>query len=272
MAKAIEAARRAVALNSSLAEGHSALAMAALLGAWDKAEAEREFDRAIRLNPKYIQALDWYACFYLQVTEGRLTEGMEQAKLALASDPLSGYSHAIYALTCLVAGKTAAGVEVGRRAVELDSESFLAHWALQMALQLSGQFEESIAMGQLALAMSGRHPWAMTLLALTLADWGKDSEADAVYCEMQARARREYIPPALLAYVASAAAREDEALRHAREAYEIRDPGCQVFFSRYFPSAPRLYSYPRFRELIAQMGRSEWLRDQLPPTPLSQTN
>ena len=114
------------------------------------------------------------------------------------------------------------------------------------------------------MAMSGRHPWAMAMLAVTLADWGKADEADAVYCEMRARARREYVPPALLATAASAAAREEEAIGQAREAYETRDPNCQIFFSRYAPSALRLYGYPRFREIIAQMGRSEWLCDQVP--------
>ncbi len=263
MPKAMDAARRAVALDSSLAEGHGALAMAATLGTWNRVEAEFEFLRAIQLNPKYIQALDWYALF-LQLSEGRLMEGMEQAKLALASDPLSDYAHAVYALTCVFAGETAEGVMAGRRAVELSCESFLAHWVLQVAVWLSGRFEESVAIGELALAMSGRHPWSMAALALTLADWGKASEADAVYCELQARARRQYVPPALLAVVASAAGRGDEAIRHAFEAYEIRDPNCQNFFSRYSHWSTRLYGYARFREVVVQMGRSEWLRDPLP--------
>jgi hypothetical protein len=94
---------------------------------------------------------------------------------------------------------------------------------------------------------------------------GKASEADAVYCEMQARALRQHVPPALLAVVASAAAREDEAIRHAFEAYEIRDPNCQNFFSPYSHCVARLYGYARFREIIVKMGRSEWLRDPLPP-------
>ena len=72
------------------------------------------------------------------------------------------------------------------------------------------------------------------------------------------------VPPALLATAASAAAREEEAIGQAREAYDTRDPNCQIFFSRYAPSALRLYGYPRFREIIAQMGRSEWLCDQVP--------
>src|SRR5262249_52636294 len=132
--KAVEAARRAVALDPSLSEAHCALAIAALMGVWDKSEAEREFLRALELNPKNIQARAWYACFYLQFSEGRLTEGMEQAKLALAADPLSSYAHAMYALSCIIAGRTAESVTVGRHALELDGECYLARWVLQAAL------------------------------------------------------------------------------------------------------------------------------------------
>jgi len=265
MPKAIEAARHAVALDSSLAEAHCALAVASLIGAGNKAETEREFLWALQLNPKYLQALGWYGFSYLQLSEGRLAEGMQQAKLALASDPLSAYAHAIYALSCTVAGKTGEGVEVARRAVQLDPESFLANWALLTALVLSGQFETSVAAVESALAMSGRHPWSMACLAVALADRGKATEADAVYAEMQARARREYVMPTALAIAACASAREDEAIRYARAACEIRDPN-YLLFSRYGPLASRLYRFPQFCEIIAQMGRSDWLRDQPPLT------
>ncbi|MEX3812617.1 winged helix-turn-helix domain-containing tetratricopeptide repeat protein [Paraburkholderia sp. BR13439] len=161
MPKAIEAARHAVALDSSLAEAHCVLAVAALLWAWNTAEAEREFLCALHLNPKYISARGWYGSAYLQFSEGRLAEGMEQARLALAADPLSAYAHALYALTCTVAGKTREGVEVARRAVQLDPESWLANGVLQAALLVNGQFETSVAAGEATLAMSGRHPWSM---------------------------------------------------------------------------------------------------------------
>ena len=263
--KAIEAARHAVALDSSLAEAHCALAVASLIGAWNKAEAEHEFLCALQLNPKYIPALCWYGILYLQYSEGRLAEGMEQAKLALASDPLSAYAHAIYALTCIVAGKTREGMEVSRRAVQLDPESFLANGVLQAALLVSGQFETSVAAGEATLAMSGRHPWPMAWLAVALADCGKATEADAVYAEMQARARREYILPTALAIAACAVAREDEAIRYARAAYEIRDASF-LLVSRYFPLVSRLDRYPQFCEILAQIGRSDWSRDQPPLT------
>src|SRR5215475_7032690 len=151
MPKATEAARRAVALDSSLAEAHCALAATAFLYTWDTAEAEREFARAIQLNPKDIQALTWYG-FHLHFSEGRLTEGMEQGRLALASDPLSGYANAMYAAVCQLAGRTAESVEMSRRAVQLDSESFFANWVLQVTLASSGQFEASVSAGESALA------------------------------------------------------------------------------------------------------------------------
>lgn len=260
--KAVEAARRAVALDSSLSEAHCALAIAALIGVWDRAEAEREFLRALELNPSNCQARSWYACFCLQLSDGRLTDGIEQAKLALASDPLSGHAHAMYALTCIIAGRTAEGVMIGRHAVELDGENFLARWVLQAALLLSSEFDASVAVGDSALAISGRSPWCMALLAMALADLGRVTEADAVYCELQARARWQYIQPTSLAFAAAAAAREEDAIRHAREAFEIHDPNSQCFFSGYFAVAARLYRYPRFRQIIAERGRSEWLRDQ----------
>jgi TolB-like protein/Tfp pilus assembly protein PilF len=263
MPKATEAARRAVTLDSSLAEAHSALAFAALMGTWDRAEAEREFTRSLQLNPKDVQALGWYGCLFLQLSEGRMTEGLEQAKSALVWDPLSGYAHANYAMTCGFAGGTAEALEVSRHAVELDSDSFLTNWVFQLVLLLSGQFDASVAAAEATLAMSGRHPWSMALLAVALMDSGKAAEADAVYCEMQARARREYVAPSTLAIAAAAAMREDEAICHAHEACEIRDPHCQNFFSRYFSGAARLYRYPRFREVIARMGRSDWLRDDV---------
>ena len=115
---------------------------------------------------------------------------------------------------------------------------------------MSRRFEEAVATGEVALAKSGRHEWSMVVLALTLADWGKAADADAVYSELQARARRQYVSPATLAIAASAAAREEEAIAYARKAYEIRDPNCQNFF-KYFSSSGRLEEHPWLREFMA---------------------
>jgi TolB-like protein/Flp pilus assembly protein TadD len=254
MPKAIEAAQRAVILDPALAEAHNALAIASLMGAWNKVEAEREFLRALELNPRYVQARDWYAMYYLMFSEGRLAEAMAEAKLALEFDPLSSYAHTMYGFIFGYGGEYAPAEKAARRAVELDPESYLARFALAEVLRVTGKFEESAATSELALAISGRHAWAIVFLALALADWGKPAEADALYVEMLARARRQYMPPAALAVVAAAAAREDDAIQHARDAFKIRDPECLFVLSEHGRIATRLYEYPRFRDLLAEMG------------------
>lgn len=254
MPKAIEAARRAVTLDPALAEAHNALAMASLTGAWNKVEAEREFLRALELNPRYTQARDWYAMFYLMFSRGRMAEAMVEAKLALEFDPLSSYAHTMYGFVCGYGGEYGQAEEAARRAVELDSESYLARFALGEVLRVNGKFEESVTTGELALAISGRHAWAIMFLALALADWGKPTDAEALYVEMLARARRQYMPPATLAVVAAAATRENDAIHHARDAFKIRDPECLFAFSRHGLIATRLYAYPRFRDLLSEMG------------------
>jgi tetratricopeptide (TPR) repeat protein len=207
------------------------------------------------LNPRCIQARGWYALFYLQFFEQRLAEGVAQAMLALESDPLSSYAHTIYSFTCAFAGRHAEAVQASRRAVELDSESYLARAILQGVLHLSRQFEESVAVGELALAMSGRHCWSMAVLAVTFADWGKPADAEAVYAEMLARSRRCYVQPSSLAIMA-AALNIDEAICHAREAFEIRDPMAPVWFSKIWPASARLRADPRFPEIAVDTG---WL-------------
>jgi TolB-like protein/Tfp pilus assembly protein PilF len=250
MPKGTEAARRAVALDPSLAEAHGAFAMCCLLHDWDLAAAEREFRCALKLNPRYIQAHCWYALFYLQLAVGRATEGIEHARLAVESDPLSGYANSMLGMTYSAAGKYAEAVEASERAVELDPDSFLARCSLQWALRFSRRFEDAVAACNSALAISGRHPWALSSLAMIFADWGKPADAESVYAEMMARARREYVAPAELAIAATAVGMQDEAIGHAREAFEIRDPFCRIQFSKYWPDSARLREDPRFQEIL----------------------
>jgi tetratricopeptide (TPR) repeat protein len=224
------------------------------MGAWNKAEAEREFLCALELNPRYLQARDWYALFYLQFAVGRLDEGVAQAKQALDSDPLSSYANTLFGFTCGLAGRHAAGVQACERAVELDPESFVARWAHHVALHASGRFEEAARAGELGLAMSGRHPMLMAHLALTFADWGKPADAEALYAELAARGRRSFVAPSWLALAAAAVGLEEETIRHAREACEIRDPISIASFSKWWRSSARLRAYPRFCELLAGTG------------------
>lgn len=246
-----EAARRAVAAEPSLAEAHCALALGKLVFDWEKTTAEREFLSALELNPRYIQARDWYAVFYLQLAAGRLADGLAQAKLALESDPLSCYANTMLSYAYLLAGEYVGAVRSAKRAVELDSESFLAWGGLHLGLHLSGQFEEAVAAAVMATA--GRHPIAAATFAVTLVDSGKPAEAQAVYEELLARARREYVQPSMLAFAADAAARQDEAIQHVRQALAIGDAS-RCFLSSYWPFGPRLRRDSRIDRMLKEHG------------------
>jgi adenylate cyclase len=246
-----EAALHAVALDASLAEGHCALACVCVLHDWNWSEAEREFTRALELNPRYIQAQCWYALPYLQWIAGRLEEGVALAKKTVECDPLSAYANAILALAYAHAGGGEEAVRAAQASLELE-ETFFTYWSLQCALHWSGQFEKAAEAGELALAVSGRHPFAMAALAMTYADWGRTADAQAIFAELSARAARGYVQPSVLAVVASAAGEPDKALSYAAKAYEVRDP--HMILARRWPDFARLRKDPRFSNIIADMG------------------
>jgi hypothetical protein len=138
--------------------------------------------------------------------------------------------------------------------VELDPDSFIARWILHITLYFSEQFEESVSVGEAALAMSGRHPWALSTMATTFATLGKPADAEALYAEMTARARRSYVQPCELAIVAAAAGMADEAIAHAHTAVQIRDPFSLIQFSKYWPYSARLREDSRFQEIIVKLN------------------
>jgi hypothetical protein len=136
--------------------------------------------------------------------------------------------------------------------VELDPDSFLTRWFQQVVLRLHGQFADSVAAGELSLAVSGRHPFSVASLALAYADWGKSSEATALYMELQWRAKREYVSPAVLAWAASATDDKEAAFQHAQEAYQRRDPA--MIAAKRFSEFARLRQDPRFQGILVALG------------------
>jgi serine/threonine protein kinase/tetratricopeptide (TPR) repeat protein len=253
MPQAKEAATRAIALDPALAEAHCSLACVSMLHDWEWNKAEAEFCRARELNPRYLQNLDWYAVFYLVWSQGRFEEGIAVARQAVEYDPLSGYAHGVVAFACGDSGRGEQAVRAAKSATELQ-ESFFTYWASQHAFHSDRQFEKARAAGEMALALSGRHPFAMSAQAIIFADWGKTSAAQAIYAELAARAAQEYVPPTQLAMAASAAGESEKAIAHARLAFEIRDPFLAL--ANHWPHFTRLREEPNIREILVRMGLS----------------
>jgi TolB-like protein/Flp pilus assembly protein TadD/predicted Ser/Thr protein kinase len=257
MPLALDAARQALELDENVAEAHNALACATLLYERDYALAEREFRRALELNPNYPQARAWYGLFYVDWVAGRPTEARDELLRLLQIDPLSGYAHVIFSLSCSSNDLISEAVEHGRRGVELDPSSYLAQWTLSLALECNAQYQEASIVAERALAMSGRHCWALTTLASIYAAWGKRDDARAVYNELEARRTREYIQPSMLAISASAVGEMAQALAYAQQALDEKDP-LFVMIARSWGQYKKLRNDFRFLKIVSELGFPNW--------------
>ena len=257
MPRALEAARRALQLDPDLAEGHNALACATLLYELNFDVAEREFRRALELNPSYPQALAWYALFFLHWVAGREREAREELLRLLQLDPLSGYANVILSFSEFCSGRLSEAVDHARRGMDLDPNSYLAHWSLMNALLYNAQWEEAAAVAERALDMSKRHTWALSTLVLIYAAWDKPDQARAVYREVEARSEREYVQPAMHLLAAAAVGDMDQAIAIAQRAVQDKDP-LFVMLARTWPGYDRLRKDSRFLEIVSQLGFPGW--------------
>jgi tetratricopeptide (TPR) repeat protein len=108
--RAIAAARKAVELDDSLAEAHRALAFAEMYGSWDFEDAEKEFRRAIELDPNDAQARRWYANAF--AVSGRFEDSLEQLNRAQELDPASDVTLADKGILLANAGRTQEAIEL----------------------------------------------------------------------------------------------------------------------------------------------------------------
>jgi Tfp pilus assembly protein PilF len=138
MPKAKEAARRAVEIDDGLAEAHASLAGIFKIYDWDWAAAEREYKRAIELNPNYATGHRMYAAFLAAV--GRAEEAMRESHVALELDPFSLVISMEIAWNCYVAGDYGRAAEEALRTLELEPQFPAAQSTLGMAYEHSTSF------------------------------------------------------------------------------------------------------------------------------------
>jgi tetratricopeptide (TPR) repeat protein len=172
---------------------------------------------------------------------------------AVDADPLNVLA---IAMRCLILGaceRADEGLEVATRALELDPDSFLLRYVTLQSQVWAGRPEDAIASAHTALRMSGRHPWALGVLGVAYASADDREKAEAVYDELRARRRLEYMQPFWLAYLASALGRPDEAMAWARRGAVERDPMC-VFLKRWPEFGTALREHPDYPTLLTELA------------------
>jgi TolB-like protein len=249
---ALAAARKALELDPLSAAGHTALACATLLFENNRDLAGQEFERALELNPLYGQGRCWYALFYLQWARGAFERGIAEARRALESDPLSAYVTMILAACLYTAGRHAEAIDTARLAVERDPESFVARWVLGIAQIAMDRDADAIATLESAAAMSGRHPYALTSMAVAFGRSQKSEAAATLLREIIERAAHSYVPAAQMIAPAEAAGQRDLAIRYAERAWAEREPQF-ILFASHFPEWRSIRSDPRFQAILRDM-------------------
>ena len=140
--RAKAAAQKALSIDDQLAEAHTSLAYAIHTYEWDWAAAEREYRRAIELNPNYATARQWYAEFLTAV--GRFDEAEQQGQKALDLDPMSPIINAVVAWNSTMARRYDAAIQQGTRTTQLFPDFMPGHAYLGLALLESGRAREAL--------------------------------------------------------------------------------------------------------------------------------
>jgi tetratricopeptide (TPR) repeat protein len=247
--KAKDAANKALALDDTLAEPHAALGYIKAEYDWDWAGAEREFKRAIELNPNYAVAHSWYSLL-LQWT-GRMDEAVAEAKRAEDADPLSLMTSSIAGRTLYFARRYDQAIEQLGKTLEMDPNFYPTHLFLGMAYEQVARYEQAIAECQKAFSLSG-DALAHGPLGHAYAITGKRAEAQKVLAELKDLSKRRYVAPFGIAIVYVGLGDKAQALEWLEKTHEDRS-----FWLTWIKVDPRLDSLrgePRFQALLRRMG------------------
>jgi TolB-like protein/Tfp pilus assembly protein PilF/predicted Ser/Thr protein kinase len=247
--KAKDAALKALEIDDSLAEAHASLAWVTALYDWDWAAAEREFRRAIALNPNYATAHQWYGIVLWNT--GRLDEAMAEERRALELDPLSTIINRNVGDVLLFQKKYDEAIEQYRKTLEIDPTFNSAINNRAMAYIQKGMFTQAIAEYQRAAGPDGGPTQG---LAYAYARAGRKAEAEQMLARLQALSSERYVSAMTSARVYAGLGQTDKAFEWLDKAYYDRSISAQTFGIKVDPIFDPLRSDPRFTDLLRRIN------------------
>lgn len=246
-ARAKAAAMRAIELNPALADPHVTLGWIAFTYNWDWTTAEREFEQALRLDPRNTDALHFYS-LYLARVAGRHRDAIALAERAQRLDPLSPLIHTGAGAVFYHARQFERAKTAHRHALALDSSYSVARYMLAEALLASGDAGQAVS--QLLQIGAGEAPSgdrSAALLAHAYVELGRRAEAETI----MERAVRNNVSPVVLAIVQTKLGRIDAAFESLDRAVDEHDPAIVEIGNE--PLLDPLRADPRFAHLAARL-------------------
>jgi eukaryotic-like serine/threonine-protein kinase len=253
MPKAKEAALKALALDDKLAEAHASLGQIMVYYDYDFATAEREYRRAIELNPNYATAHQWYAEL-LSATK-RTDEGLAEIRRALELDPLSVIMNRIYADILLDGRRFDEAIQQHHKTVDLDPNLPILHYFLGRAYVGKGMYDQAVEEFSITAELNKTPPEMVKKMKDVYAKNGWRTYVEVNLDQIMSRPAQAQLPPFVIASFYAQLDRKDEALKWLEKGYTERDFRMTLIGVAYeFDS---LRSDPRFKELVRRMGLPE---------------
>jgi serine/threonine-protein kinase len=253
MPKAKEAALKALALDDNLAEAHASLGQITSYYDYDFPTAEREYRRAIELNPNYAPAHQWLAEHLAAMK--RNDEAIVEIRRALELDPVSVIMNRIYADILVDGRKYDDAIHQYQKTIDLDPNFPTAHYFLGRAYEAKGMYDEAVKSYTRASELGTvlKDVLVKTNDVYKKSGWKAYVQFNLDQLVVNSPERR--FPPFMIATIYAKLDRDDEALTWLEKGYEERDFRMTLLSVAF--EFDRLRSDPRFRELVRRIGLPE---------------
>jgi TolB-like protein/Flp pilus assembly protein TadD len=248
--KAIAAAKKALELDDTLAEARTSLALAIWYYDFDFSQANREFQRAIELNPNYAIAHQQYGNNTLSAI-GRFNDAIAEGKRAVELDPLSLVINADLGVDYYYARRYDEAIAQLRKLLEMDPGYYFAYVTLGEALEMKGARDAAIAEYQKARALND-DPLVLALLAHAYGLSGNKMEAEKILDQLKALSKERYVSAYSFALAYLGLGNKEEAIRWLEQSYQDR-AGADIGWIRVDPLLDLLHGDPRFEALAEKI-------------------
>ncbi len=253
--KVKELAMLATEKDDQLPEGHGALALAKLHYDWDFAGAEREFKRALELNPNNADIRHDYAHYLLAM--GRMAESAAESKLAVDLDPVDDGLTDCLCWHSFAARQYDNSIQMARNLLARVPDDTWEMAILGWDYEQKGMHEQAIAEFKKAVELTNKNsplfsPFYLAGLAHSYALAGRRSDAEQVLQGLLERARRSYVSPFDIALIYAALGEKDTAFAWMAKA--VAERSTWLVYSKWEPRLDPLRSDPRFQDLLRRIG------------------
>ncbi len=248
MPKAKALAERALAIDPGLAEAWTVLAAVEEQYERNFARAASLYDRALTVDPRHSRARAQRGLWGAFRGSLPIEEAVSELRHAVQDDPLNAWVGGMQSYVLGIAGRHDESIAEAERSFGLDPDSFFAHWNLMRGHAWAGHYDRAIEEAPALCGASGRHHWALGLLAWTYGRAGRADRARAIYDELEARSRHEFVGQTWLAVAAGSAGLAEESIRWAERAMAERDP--LVVWARRLPFWESIRAHPRFVQVM----------------------